>query len=134
MKPMPKTILRKINVFLLSVILACTMLPVHADAAYEIPGICQVQTDTGAAGTVKTMDYNYDRNTYFSLRDIAMLLSSTGKPFSLEVTKNTVALNPGNAYTPAGGENTPGKTAKTRTSPCGATSLKSAERRYITTH
>ncbi len=107
MKPMPKTILRKINVFLLSVILACTMLPVHADAAYEIPGICQVQTDTGAAGTVKTMDYNYDRNTYFSLRDIAMLLSSTGKPFSLEVTKNTVALNPGNAYTPAGGENTP---------------------------
>ena len=103
MKPMPKTILRKINVFLLSVILACTMLPVHADAAYEIPGICQVQTDTGAAGTVKTMDYNYDRNTYFSLRDIAMLLSS-------------------------------GKTAKTRTSPCGATSLKSAERRYITTH
>ncbi len=61
MKPMPKTILRKINVFLLSVILACTMLPVHADAAYEIPGICQVQTDTGAAGTVKTMDYNYDR-------------------------------------------------------------------------
>ncbi|MEZ3463996.1 MAG: serine hydrolase [Lachnospiraceae bacterium] len=104
---MPKTILRKINVFLLSVILACTMLPVHADAAYEIPGICQVQTDTGAAGTVKTMDYNYDRNTYFSLRDIAMLLSSTGKPFSLEVTKNTVALNPGNAYTPAGGENTP---------------------------
>ena len=107
MKPMPKTILRKINVFLLSVILACTMLPVHADAAYESPGICQVQTDTGAAGTVKTMDYNYDRNTYFSLRDIAMLLSSTGKPFSLEVTKNTVALNPGNAYTPAGGENTP---------------------------
>lgn len=107
MKPMPKTILRKINVFLLSVILACTMLPVHADAAYEIPGICQVQTDTGAAGTVKTMDYSYDRNTYFSLRDIAMLLSSTGKPFSLEVTKNTVALNPGSAYTPAGGENTP---------------------------
>ncbi len=107
MKPMPKTILRKINVFLLSVILACTMLPVHADAAYEIPGICQVQTDTGAAGTVKTMDYSYDRNTYFSLRDIAMLLSSTGKPFSLEVTKNTVALTPGSAYTPAGGENTP---------------------------
>lgn len=107
MKPMPKTILQKINVFLLSVILACTMLPVHADAAYEIPGICQVQTDTGAAGTVKTMDYSYDRNTYFSLRDIAMLLSSTGKSFSLEITKNTVALNPGSAYTPAGGENTP---------------------------
>ena len=81
------------------------MLPVRADAAYEIPGICQVQTDTGVTGTVKTLDYSYNRNTYFSLRDIAMLLKDTDKVFSLEITKNAISLNPGSTYTPLGVEN-----------------------------
>ncbi|MDE7271524.1 MAG: serine hydrolase [Lachnospiraceae bacterium] len=102
-----KTILHKINSLILSVILVCSMLPVHADAAYEIPKICHVQTDTNAAGIVKTMDYSYDHNTYFSLRDIAMILKDTGKSFSLEITKNTISLNPGSAYTPVGVENAP---------------------------
>ena len=107
MKNKLKNILQKINVFILSAVLVCAMLPVRADAAYEIPGTCQIQTDSGAQNTVKTLDYSYDRNTYFSLRDIAVLLNGTEKSFSLEVTKNAVALNPGNAYTPVGGENTP---------------------------
>lgn len=102
-----KTILRKINSLILSVILMCSMLPVQVNAAYEIPGSCQVQTDTNAAGTVKTMDYSYDYNTYFSLRDIAMILSNTDKSFSLEITKNAVSLNPGGVYIPVGAENTP---------------------------
>lgn len=99
--------LRKVISFLLTVLLICSILPVHADAGYEILGTCQVQTDTNAADTVKTMDYSYDRNTYFSLRDIAMLLKDTDKSFSLEITKNAVSLNPGNTYTPTGTENTP---------------------------
>lgn len=102
-----KAILPKINSLILSVILVCSMLPAQVHAAYEIPGSCQVQTDTNAAGTVKTMDYSYDHNTYFSLRDIAMILRDTGKAFSLEVTKNAVSLNPGSPYTPVGSENTP---------------------------
>lgn len=102
-----KTILLKINSLILSVILVCSMLPVQVRAAYEIPGNCQVQTDTNAAGTVKTMDYSYDRNTYFSLRDIAMILKDTDKSFSLHITKNAVALNTQSPYLPVGVENTP---------------------------
>ena len=83
------------------------MLPFPVDAAYQIPRTYQVQTDIGTAGTVKTLDYSYDYNTYFSLRDIAMVLRDTSKSFSLEITKNAVALNLGNAYIPVGGENIP---------------------------
>lgn len=102
-----KTIFQKTTSFILSVLLLCSMLPVRADAGYEIPGTYRVQTDAGTGGTVKTLDYGYDRNTYFSLRDIAMLLMDTEKSFSLEITKNAVSLNPGNAYTPTGSENIP---------------------------
>ena len=102
-----KTILQKISALILSVLLVCTMLPIRADASYEIPGSCQAQTDTNIAGTVKTMDYSYDHNTYFSLRDIAMLLKDTDKSFSLHITKNAVALNTGAPYTPLGVENAP---------------------------
>ena len=103
-----KTILQKIiSIIILSVILACSILPIRAAASFEIPGICQMQTDTGTAGTVKTLDYDYDYNTYLSLRDIAMLLRDTDKSFSLEITNNTVSLDPGNVYVPVGVENAP---------------------------
>lgn len=98
-----KVFLRKICPCMMSLILICSVLPVRA-ANYEVPGICQVQTDTGAARTVKTLDYGYDHNTYFSLRDVAMVLNDTGKSFSLEVTRNAVSLNLGSAYTPVGTE------------------------------
>lgn len=102
-----KTMIQKINSLILSVILVCSMLPVQVSAAYEIPGTCQVQTDTNAAGIVKTLDYSYDHNSYLSLRDIAMLLKDTSKSFSLQITKNAIALNTRNSYTPLGVENTP---------------------------
>jgi len=102
-----KTILQKISCSILSAILICFILPVRATAGSEIPGICQVQTDTGTAGTVKILDHGYDYNTYFSLRDIAMILKDTDKSFSLEITKNTVSLNPENVYMPVGEENIP---------------------------
>ena len=100
-----KTTLQKITSFILSVILICFILPVRADASYEIPGTCQVQADTNAAYTVKTLDYIYDHNTYFSMRDIAVGLNGTEKSFSLEITKNAVSLDKGGAYMPVGGEN-----------------------------
>lgn len=100
-----KTILQKISFLILFVILICFILPIRAAAGFEIPGTFQVQTDTGAACTVKTLDYSYDSNTYLSLRDIAMLLKDTNKSFSLEITGNSVSLNLGNAYTPVGVEN-----------------------------
>lgn len=102
-----KTILQKTNVLLLSAVLICSLLPVRADAAFEIPGSCLVETDTGSRGTVKTLDYGYEDNTYLSLRDTAMLLKDTEKTFALEVTGSTAALNPGEVYTPLGVENTP---------------------------
>lgn len=102
-----KTVLQKISAIIISVILACSILPISAAASFEIPGICQVQTDTGAARTVKTLDYDYDYNTYLSLRDIAMLLKDTDKSFSLEITNNTVSLDTGNVYVPVGVENVP---------------------------
>lgn len=102
-----KTTIQKINSFILSVILVCFLLPVQADAGYEIPGTCQVQTDTGGAYTVKTLDYSYSRNTYFSLRDLAAALNNTSKSFSLEITKNAVSLNPGGSYASVGVENAP---------------------------
>ena len=100
-----KSILQKINAFLLSVALVCCILPAKAFASYEIPGTCQVQADTGTAYTVKILDYDYGNNTYFSLRDMAMVLKDTDKAFSLAITKYTIALNPGEAYEPVGGEN-----------------------------
>jgi len=102
-----KTILRKISALFMSALLIGFIIPVRADAGFEIPGICQVQTDSGTAFTVKTLDYGYDNNTYLSLRDMAMVLQDTDKSFSLEITKNAVSLNPGNVYTPVGVENLP---------------------------
>ena len=102
-----RSIVRKINVFLLSVALVCCILPARAAASYEILGTCQVQADTGAVYTVKILDYEYDNNAYFSLRDLAMVLKGTDKAFSLAITKNAVSLNSGEAYEPVGGENDP---------------------------
>ena len=102
-----RSILQKINAFLLSVALVCCILPTKAFASYEIPGTCQVQADTGTAYTVKILDYDYDNNTYVSLRDMAMVLKDTDKSFDLTITKNAVALNPGETYEPVGGENDP---------------------------
>ncbi|MBD5508148.1 MAG: D-alanyl-D-alanine carboxypeptidase [Lachnospiraceae bacterium] len=101
-----KTFLQKTVSVILSVILICSLLPMRAAASFEIPGSCRVETDTGNAGTVKTLDYAYDDNTYFSLRDLAVLLKDTDKAFSLEITSNAVSLDIGNAYTPLGVENT----------------------------
>lgn len=105
-----KKFLQKTASIMLSVILLCFLLPVRADASFEIPGSCQVQTDTGASDTVKTLDYSYGSNTYLSLRDIAMLLKDTDKSFALEITGSAVSLNPGNDYTPVGVENLPWET------------------------
>ncbi|MCH5271955.1 MAG: D-alanyl-D-alanine carboxypeptidase [Lachnospiraceae bacterium] len=100
-----RLILKKITTFLLSVTLVFWILPVRAAASYEVPGTYQVQADAGTAYTVKTLDYEYNNNTYFSLRDMAMVLKDTNKAFSLAITKNSIALDPGMAYEPVGGEN-----------------------------
>ena len=100
-----KTILQKISVLILSVILLCSAWPSRAEAAFVIPGACRVQTDTGAVCMVKTLDYGYACNTYFSLRDMAMLLKDTNKSFSLNITRNAISMNPGSVYTPTGAEN-----------------------------
>lgn len=102
-----KAILQKAGAFIISAILLYSILPVRAAANFEIPGTCQVQTDTGVTCIVKTLDYDYDFNTYFSLRDMAMALKDTDKSFSLEITQSAVSLNTGNAYTPVGVENAP---------------------------
>ena len=73
-----KTILQKISVLLLCAILICSVLPSRAVAGYQIPGACQVQTEAGTAA-VKTLDCDYDNNTYLSLRDTAMALNGTEK-------------------------------------------------------
>ncbi|MDE7020231.1 MAG: serine hydrolase, partial [Lachnospiraceae bacterium] len=96
----------KISCLIMSVILICSILPIRAFASYEIPGVCQIQTDTGVTGAVKTLDYSYGYNTYLSLRDIAMLLKDTDKSFALEITSNAVSMNLENFYTPVGVENT----------------------------
>lgn len=99
--------MKKICPFILSVILVCAILPASVDASYEIPGTYQVQTDIGTACAVKTVDLDYQNNTYFSLRDIAMLLKDTGRSFGLEIAKNAVALDIGGAYAPVGTEGLP---------------------------
>lgn len=104
---LPKTISQKISLLILSAVLICFLIPVRVDADFEIPGTCQVQTDTGAVFTVKTLDYDYDNNAYLSLRDMAMALGGTDKAFSLTVTKTSVSLNPEDVYQPVGAENTP---------------------------
>lgn len=100
-----KKIRRKISCLILAVFLLCSLLPARVSAGYDLPGTCQAQTDTGVVCTVKTLDHDYARNTYFSLRDIAMLLGDTDKSFSLEITRNAVSMELGNAYTPVGVEN-----------------------------
>lgn len=98
---------QKVSSFIMSVVLVCALVPFQAAASYEIPGSCYVQTDTSAAGTVKTLDYAYANNTYLSLRDVAMILRDTDKMFSLEITKNAVSMKLGDAYIPVGSENAP---------------------------
>ncbi len=100
-----KKTLQKISILILTIILISTIWPMRAEAGFEIPGTCQVQINSGAASTVKTLDYSYDYNTYLSLRDVAMLLNGTDKSFSLEITGNAISMNLGNAYTPVGVEN-----------------------------
>ena len=102
-----KRILQKIGAMVLCAALICAMLPARAEAGYEIPGICQVQTDFGAAGTVKILDCDYVGNAYLSLRDIAMVLNGTEKGFSLDIAKASVSLNLGQGYVPVGTENVP---------------------------
>lgn len=74
-----KKFLRKVSAVILCVIMLCAVWPVRTSAAFEIPGICQVQTDTGSGGMVKTLDYAYAGNTYLSLRDMAMILRDAEK-------------------------------------------------------
>ena len=100
-----RSILQKTIAILLSVALAFCIMPARAAASYEIPGTCQVQADAGTAYTVKILDYNYDNNTYVSLRDVAMVLKDTDKAFSLAITKNAIALDTEKVYEPVGGEN-----------------------------
>ncbi len=107
-----KTILQKISSFTLCIILVCSIVPVQTYASHEIPGLWQVQTDSSTTGIVKTLDYSYARNTYFSLRDIAMVLQNTSKSFSVSITKNAVSLTLDNSYTPVGTENTPWETTE----------------------
>lgn len=102
-----KRILQKICAMIVGITLVCAVLPIRTAAGYEIPGICQVQTDSGAAGTVKTLDCDYANNAYLSLRDIAMILKDTEKGFSLDITKTSVFLNIGESYVPVGTENVP---------------------------
>ncbi len=100
-----KTILQKSSLIILSVILTASFLPVRVCAGFEICGVCQVQTDTGASGNVKFLDHGYANNTYLSLRDLAMLLMDTDKAFSVEISNSAVSLSPGGVYTPVGTEN-----------------------------
>lgn len=99
--------LQKAVCLILSLVLAVCILPIRAAANFEIPRTCLVRADGGAAYTVKTLDYDYDYNTYFSLRDMAMVLGETDKAFSLDITKSAVSLKTGQAYAPVGEENTP---------------------------
>ena len=118
-----KTILQKISVLLLCAILICSALPSRAVAGYQIPGACQVQTESGTAA-VKTLDCDYDNNTYLSLRDAAMALNGTEKSFSLDVASNAVSLNLGEAYAPLGGRTPPGERRSFRMPPCGGMNLR----------
>ncbi|MCM1102675.1 MAG: serine hydrolase [Clostridium sp.] len=102
-----KKILRNIVCMLLCAVLISAFLPAGADASFEIPGSWQVQADSGVPYTVKTLDYGYDHNTYFSLRDLAMVLYGTDKSFSLEIAKDAVTLGLGENYAPVGVENAP---------------------------
>lgn len=100
-----KKIRQKISCLILAVFLLCSLLSARVSAGYDLPGTCQAQTDTGTVCTVKTLDHDYACNTYFSLRDIAMLLKDTDKSFSLEITRNAVSMELGNVYTSVGVEN-----------------------------
>jgi len=58
-------------------------------------------------GTVVEFDaYNINGNNYFKLRDIALALNDSEKPFevSWDASKNAINLLSNNSYTPVGGE------------------------------
>lgn len=58
------------------------------------------------SGAVAFEAYNIDGSNYFKLRDIAKVLSGTGKQFeiSIDAASKTVYLTSGKAYSPVGGE------------------------------
>lgn len=111
---MRKALRKLIALMALTAVLAGQAMPARAGTGFEIPGACTVRTDTGAESIVKTFDYDYEGNTYYSLRDVAMALKGTEKAFSLGVTRSAVSVNPGGAYAPVGGENAPWRDGSTR--------------------
>ena len=50
--------------------------------------------------------YNLDNNNYFKLRDLAMALRESGKPFAVkwDGESGAIRLETGKTYTPVGGE------------------------------
>ncbi|MDR2132873.1 MAG: copper amine oxidase N-terminal domain-containing protein [Clostridiales Family XIII bacterium] len=54
--------------------------------------------------------YNIDGNNYFKLRDLAFAMNGGAKQFGVDwdAESGTILLKPGEAYTPAGGELSPG--------------------------
>lgn len=95
-------------VLILAIMLSVGILPVPASAATR-PSVTLTSQKLIVNGKeVKTEIYNIDGSNYFKLRDIAMLLNGTESQFSINTRdhygKLVIDLQPGEAYTPVGGE------------------------------
>ncbi len=83
---------------------------------YTWPGLKDLLTSTSATPTVSKVTvngtqadlnaYNINGNNYFKLRDIAKVISGSGKQFDVtwDADKNAINLISGKAYTVVGGE------------------------------
>jgi len=72
----------------------------------EVLALPQTANVTVDSKTVTFDAYAINGNLYLKLRDLAMVLSGTGKPFEVkwDGARNAISLISGEAYTPVGGE------------------------------
>jgi len=85
-------------------VLGYNMTGVSAYASVEIAVDERVSVDGREAQTVRGIDISYDHNTYMSVRDVANLLSGTGKNIDVSIRDGEVYITKGADYAPVGEE------------------------------
>ena len=95
-------------VIILSILGTMNIDTVNAYASTENTKNVKVSVNGGALTNVRVIDISYDKNAYYSLRDLAALFNGTDKRFSLAVSGEEINIELNTSYSLVDGyENTP---------------------------
>lgn len=97
---------KRIAGLLLTIVMAVTLLPVHAFASSAIQAVPTNSSFILNGTKVALEAYNINNNNYVKLRDIAKVLNGGAKQFEVtwDGSKQAIDIQNNHAYTPVGGE------------------------------